>query len=60
MESISNADYIIGSYSTVLVQAYLAGKNVVMDDITFKKQFEKLADMKYILSQKKSLKLSQL
>lgn len=60
VESISNLEYAIGSYSTVLVQAYLAGKKVIMDDITLKHQYEKLSSLNYILSQKNNQKLSEI
>lgn len=34
--SVASTDYAIGSYSTVLLQAYLCGKGVLIDDITYK------------------------
>lgn len=50
--SISNCKYAVGSYSTVLSQAFFSGKKVILDDITYKKQYEKLKNMNYILSEK--------
>ncbi len=57
-ESISNLKFAIGSYTTVLTQAYFARKKIILDDVTFKKQFEKLQSLKYILSSMDSIKLS--
>ena len=50
LESISNLEYAVGSYSTVLTQAYLSGKCVILDNVTYKLQYEKLKSHKYILS----------
>lgn len=47
--SIASTDYVIGSYSTVLLQAYLCGKGVLIDDITYKDRIEKQKKAKYIL-----------
>lgn len=49
-ESIANVGCAVGSYTTVLVQAYFSGKNVLMDDVTFKEQYDKLKELGYILS----------
>ena len=59
MESISNLTYAVGSYSTVLSQAYFSGKKVLLDDMTFKNQYDNLYSMKYILSSTGSIKLSE-
>lgn len=59
-ESVSNLDYAIGSYSTVLSQAYYSGKVVVLDDVTYKERYEKLKSLCYILSHEETLKLSGL
>ena len=50
LESVSNLDYAVGSYTTVLLQAFFSGKSVLLDDITFQKQYVKLKDLRYILS----------
>lgn len=60
MESLSNVDYVIGSYTTVLTQAYLSGKNVVLDDVTFYEQYIKLKNMNYYLSNASAILLSSL
>ena len=60
MDSISNLEYAVGSYTTVLSQAYFSGKKVVLDDLTFIEQYEKLKTMKYILAYKDSYRLSQM
>lgn len=59
LESISNLQYAVGSYTTVLNQAYFSGKGVVCDDVTFKDQYEKLKDLKYILANISLPKLSE-
>lgn len=58
--SISNLTCAIGSYSTVLGQAYFSGKDVLLDDVTYKDQFNKLKDLKYILAEKGLNKLSSI
>lgn len=52
IDSISNTDYTLGLFSTVLNQAYNAGKKVILDDVTFKNEFEKLKNLDYILISK--------
>lgn len=49
-QSIANTDIVIGYYSTVLYQAYLAGKKVLLDDVTFKEGYMKLKEHDYIMS----------
>lgn len=49
-ESIANTDIVIGYYSTVLYQAYLVGKKVMLDDVTFKEGYMKLKEHDYIMS----------
>ena len=49
IDSISNCDNVVGSYSTVLNQAFFAGKRVVLDDVTFKNQYNKLLELRYLL-----------
>ena len=38
--SIASCRYVIGSYSTVLLQAYLCGQGVLVDDVTFKDRID--------------------
>ena len=59
LESISNLTYAVGSYTTVLSQAFFSGKKVILDDITFKSQYNQLKEMEYILSATNSTKLSE-
>ena len=49
-ESIANLGCAVGSYTTVMVQAYFSGKKVMMDDVTEKQQYNKLRELQYILS----------
>lgn len=49
-QSLANTDIVIGYYSTVLYQAYLAGKKVMLDDVTFKEGNLKLKEHDYIMS----------
>jgi hypothetical protein len=58
LQSISNLEYAVSSYSTVLSQAYFSGKKVILDDVTYKEHFEKLSNMNYILSKKNNSTLS--
>jgi hypothetical protein len=52
-ESVSNLESAVGSYSTVLSQAWSSGKNVIFDDVTFKDQYDTLSDLRYgLISQK--------
>lgn len=59
-ESVSNLDYAVGSYSTVLIQAYYSGKGVVLDDVTYKERYEQLKSLCYLLSHEETMKLSGL
>ena len=59
MDSISNLEFAVGSYTTVLSQAWFSGKGVVLDDVTFKDQFDKLEEHGYILAKKDCGRLSK-
>ena len=59
LESISSTKYVVGVYSTVLTQAYFNGQNVIIDDISFKNQYDALRDLKYILIDKVENRLSE-
>lgn len=50
--SVSNMEFAMGSYSTVLLQAFFSGKKVILDDITYKEKYNKLSELGYILSKK--------
>lgn len=50
LESISNMEYAVGSYTTVLLQAHLAGKKVLIDDVTYSHIYEQLKEYGYILA----------
>lgn len=49
-QSLSNTDIVISYYSTVLYQAYLAGKRIMLDDVTFREGFLKLKEHDYIMT----------
>lgn len=57
-ESIANMKCAVGSYTTVMVQAYFSGKQIMMDDVAEKNKYEKLRTMHYILSDEKFDRLS--
>lgn len=59
LESISNMEYAVGSFTTVLLQAYLSGKKVLLDDVTYKKRFEQLKEYGYILAKDDIERLSE-
>lgn len=56
-QSIANTDVVIGYFSTVLYQAYLNGKKVVLDDVTFKEGYMKLKEHEYIMTKCKNVGL---
>ena len=49
-ESIANLGCAVGSYTTVMIQAYFSGKQVIMDDVAQKKEYDVLHSLSYILS----------
>lgn len=49
-ESVSNCTCAVGCYTTVLLQAYMAKKDCILDDVTFKSECDKLGDYGYILA----------
>lgn len=59
LESISNMEYAVGSYTTVLLQAYLSGKKVLLDDVTFHYRYNQLKEYGYILAKDDIEKLSE-
>lgn len=60
LESISNLKYAVGSYTTVLNQAFFSGQKVILDDVTYGNQHNKLKSMMYILANKNLCTLSML
>lgn len=59
-ESIANLEYAVGSYTTVLLQAHLSGKKVILNDVTFPKRFLQLKEYGYILANDNIDKLSDM
>lgn len=57
-ESISETNFVVSRFSTVLYQAFLNGGNVIIDDITTPKHFKLLKDLGYIMINKKHKLLS--
>lgn len=51
-ESIEESKYIVALISTVLVEAYYGGKEVVIDDISEPERFKSMRKRKYILFSK--------
>lgn len=58
MASIASSKFIVGSFSTVLNQAYYSGKQIIFDDVTCLNEYNKLADLRYIFSKNDGLRLS--
>lgn len=52
LESISNLEYAVGSFTTVLLQAHMSGKKVLLDDVTYKERYDQLKEYGYILANK--------
>jgi len=57
--SLSRTKYAVSLYSTVLYQAYISGKETIINDVTNKSKYEKLKDLKYIMIEKPHRKLSE-
>lgn len=60
MESLANCDTAVGCYTTVLNQAYHSGINVILDDVAFPDSFRKLAELEYVLLDKKLKRISEI
>lgn len=60
IDSISNCSVVIGAYSTVLNQAFCSGRSVVLDDVTFKEQYDRLEDLRYWLIGENCRRLSEM
>lgn len=52
MVSVANTSCAVGVYTTVLNQAYHAGKKVIIDDINFPEYYGKLKELRYFLTYK--------
>jgi hypothetical protein len=59
IESLSRTEFVVSLYSSVLYQAYLSGKSIVMDDISFPDKYKKLKDFDYIIFKKDHINLSK-
>jgi len=57
-KSISNCCYVIGCFSTVLLQGYYANKKIILDDVVYNDILKKLQDRDYLMLSKKHLLLS--
>lgn len=51
--SVSNLRFAAGSFTTVLNQAYVSGKTVVMDDVTFPQRMQVLKERLYLFAEPK-------
>ena len=58
-ESVASLSCAVGSHTTVLLQAYCAGKEYLIDDVTFKDSYEKLKERDYILTTLNTKRLSE-
>ena len=58
LESIASTKHAIGSFTTVLNQAFYANIDVIFDDVTYKDIFCKLGDLNYIFANANTNKLS--
>lgn len=58
-ESIGEAEYVVGTFSTVLTEAYYLGAKVIIDDISEPELISELEYRKYFLLNKQHLLLSE-
>jgi hypothetical protein len=59
-ESFCRTHNIVSLFSTVLFQAYVNKKNIVIDDLTNKSKYEKLVDLDYFMLKKSFKRVSDL
>lgn len=59
-ESIDSTNYVVSKFSTVLYEAYLKNKNIVIDDVSNEKLYEDLKSYEYIMFSKKHILLSDI
>jgi len=60
VQSIEESDFVVSMYSTVLFQANLMGKEVIIDDVSNIRLFNYIRDSDYIMLNKKHKKMSAL
>lgn len=58
VNSIASTKHSVGSYSTVLNQAYYSGQDIIFDDITYREEYEKLKELRYVFSAMEDKRLS--
>jgi hypothetical protein len=58
--SLVNTKSIIGLYSTVLLQGFMLEKEVILDNLIYEKEYEKLFSLRYILIEKPHRNLSDI
>lgn len=51
LESVSNMECAVGSYTTVLLQAHFFGKQVLLDDVAYEEQYRQMKEYGYILTE---------
>lgn len=59
-DSISNSELVVGTFSTVLTEAYYMGKTVVIDNVSNPLLYSWLQESKYFLVSKNTKKLSDM
>ncbi len=59
MESIASTEFVISSFSTVLLQAFFSKKKVILDDVTFHDRYLDLKSRNYFLADKGCALLSE-
>lgn len=57
-ESLMKTNFVASLYSTVLYEAYIAGKEIIVDDITNNYRYNKLKSLEYIIINKNHILLS--
>lgn len=60
LDSIRDSLYIVGLNTTVLSQAYFSGKEIVIDNVSMKKQYSEMKDKMYIMMNRPHLTLTEL
>jgi hypothetical protein len=58
-ESVASANAVIGSFTTVLLQSVMSGREVIVDDVIYSEKFIKLKMLDYIIHSKPHKKLSE-
>lgn len=51
-DSIENSEYIVGTATTVVTEAFYGGKKILIDDVTDREEFESLKSRKYLMLEK--------